>query len=50
MLSSPPVVKGTVVEQTVTGLQAGHCYRLEVVIRPAPGRVWAAELELEVTA
>jgi len=48
MLSGPPVVKGTVVEQTVTALRAGHRYRLEAVIRPAPGKAWAAELELEV--
>ena len=47
MLSAPPAVKGAVVEQTVTGLRAGHRYRLEVVIRPAAGKVWAAELELE---
>jgi len=49
MLSSPPAVKGTVVEQTVTGLRAGRRYRLEMVIRPAPGKVWAAELEIEGT-
>ena len=48
MLSGPPAAKGTVVEQTVTALRAGHRYRLEVVIRPAPGRVWATELEMEV--
>jgi len=48
MLSSPPAVKGTVVEQTVTALRAGHRYRLEVVIRPVAGKVWAAELVIEV--
>ena len=50
MLSGPPVVKGTMVQQTVTALRAGHRYRLEVVIRPVAGKVWAAELELEVPA
>ena len=48
MLSGPPVVRGTTVEQTVTALRAGHRYRLEVVIRPVVGKVWAAELALEV--
>ena len=50
MLFAPPAVKGTMVQQTVTALRAGHRYRLEVVIRPVAGKVWAAELELEVPA
>jgi len=47
MLSGSPSVNGNTIQQTVIGLRPGHHYRLEVVIRPAPGRVWAAEVERE---
>ena len=46
MLSGSPSANGNTILQTVTGLRAGHRYRLEVVIRPAVGKVWAAELEI----
>ena len=46
MLSGGPTVSGNRVRQTVTGLQAGHKYLLEVVIRVAVGKTWAAQLEI----
>lgn len=46
MLLGSPSVSGSKVTQTVTALRAGHRYRLEVVIRPVAGKVWAAELEI----
>lgn len=46
MLSGLPTVSGNRVQQTVTGLRAGHRYRLEVVARVGAAKVWAAEVEI----
>lgn len=46
MLTGPPTVSGNRVQQTVTGLRAGHRYRLEVIARVSASKVWAAEVEI----
>ena len=47
MLSGSPLVSGTKVQQTVTGLMPGHRYRLDILIRPVAGKVWNAALEID---
>jgi hypothetical protein len=47
VLSGSPSVSGTKVLQTVTVLKPGHRYRLDVLIRPAAGKVWEASLEVD---
>lgn len=46
-LSGPPVVAGTSVVQTVTGLVEGHTYRLLVTFTAAVGKIRSAALLLD---
>jgi hypothetical protein len=46
MLSGSPTVSVNTVTQTVTGLTAGHKYRLDLKIRPVSGKALVASAEL----
>ena len=42
-----PIIQGTQLVQTVTGLQIGKRYRLVMQFQAAPGKIWAPSLLIE---